>query len=266
MTAYYNEFDPYAAQWLRNLIDGNMIVPGDVDDRSIVDVQPEDLKGYVQCHFFAGIAGWPAALRLAGWPDERPAWSGSCPCQPFSCAGQKKGHTDERHLWPAFFHLISQCRPSTFFGEQVASKDGREWFAGVRLDLETLGYACGAADLAACLFGAPHKRSRLFFVADSDLSCKNERPSSRKQSIHEPDIRTGEGMGHATSEPMGQCGQPWQHTETVECEDGLRRVEPGAQPLAYGIPRRLDKIRGYGNAIIPQVAAHFIEAYLEYRP
>ena len=75
MTAYYNEINPYAAQWLRNLIDEGQIAPGVVDDRSIEDVRPSDLEGFEQCHFFAGIGGWSRALRLAGWPDDRPVWT-----------------------------------------------------------------------------------------------------------------------------------------------------------------------------------------------
>jgi DNA (cytosine-5)-methyltransferase 1 len=80
MTAYYNELDPFAAAWLRNLIAAGLIPQGEVDERSIEDVTPNDLAGFRQCHFFAGIGGWPLALRLAGWPDERPVWTGSCPC------------------------------------------------------------------------------------------------------------------------------------------------------------------------------------------
>jgi hypothetical protein len=143
VTSYYNEIDPYAAQWLRNLIAEGLIAKGDVDERSIKDVRGSDLAGYTQCHFFAGIGGWSYALRLAGWPDSEPVWTGSCPCQPLSSAGQRKGHADERHLWPAFHALIAERRPATVFGEQVASKDGREWLAGVRADLEALGYASG---------------------------------------------------------------------------------------------------------------------------
>ncbi len=126
MVAYYNENDPFAAAWLRELVKAGHIAPGDVDERSVMEVQPDDLEGYAQCHFFAGIGGWSHALRLAGWPDDRPVWTGSCPCQPLSSAGQQKGHADERHLWPAFQSLIAERRPATVFGEQVASKDGRE--------------------------------------------------------------------------------------------------------------------------------------------
>jgi DNA (cytosine-5)-methyltransferase 1 len=168
MTAYYNEHDPYAAQWLRNLIAAGHIAPGDVDERSIEDVFPSDLAGYTQCHFFAGIGVWSFALRNAGWPDDKPVWTGSCPCQPFSAAGQGKGFADERHLWPAWFHLIEQRRPSVVFGEQVDGNDGFAWLDLVQTDLEALDYAVGTVVLPAAGFGAPHGRHRIFFVADTE--------------------------------------------------------------------------------------------------
>jgi len=166
--AYYNEIDPYAAQWLRNLIANNLIAPGYVDERSIVEVQPADLAGYTQCHFFAGIGVWSHALRSAGWDDSRPVWTGSCPCQPFSSAGKRKGASDERHLWPHLFRLIQACRPLTVFGEQVASSDGLQWLDLVQADLEGAGYASGAVDTCAAGYGAPHIRQRLYWVAHSD--------------------------------------------------------------------------------------------------
>lgn len=91
MVAYYNEIDPFAAQWLRNLIAAGHIADGVVDERSIEDIVPQELEGFTQCHFFAGIGVWSLALRRAGWSDEWPVWTGSCPCQPFSAAGKGGG-------------------------------------------------------------------------------------------------------------------------------------------------------------------------------
>jgi DNA (cytosine-5)-methyltransferase 1 len=168
VSAYYNEIDPYAAQWLRNLIAEGLIAPGDVDERDVRMVRPDDLRPYTQCHFFAGIAGWSLALRLAGWPDDRPVWTGSCPCQPFSAAGKCKASGDERHLWPHWFELIRACRPPVIFGEQVEAAIGWGWLDLVYSDLEEEGYAVGAAVLPSCSVGAPHIRQRLWFVADAN--------------------------------------------------------------------------------------------------
>ena len=285
--AYYNEIDPYAAQWLRNLIAAGHIAPGDVDERSIVDVRADDLRGYQQCHFFAGIGGWSVALRLAGWPDDEPIWSGSCPCQPLSSAGQHKGHADERHLWPAFYWLVAERRPPVVVGEQVASPDGREWLSGVRADLESLGYACGGADLSAAGVGAPHMRQRLYWVADADFAGQDERAPSRQQPLRDErrasaarvGYTAGAGLQGKWSEyrPSGerhsglvglavQAGVPeWNGpTVAVQCSDGPRRVsaEPESFPLAHGVQGRMGRLRAYGNAIVPQLAAEFVRAFM----
>ncbi|HCD7558242.1 DNA cytosine methyltransferase [Klebsiella pneumoniae] len=165
--AYYNEIDPFAAQWLRNLIADGHIAPGEVDERSIEDVTPDDLKGFTQCHFFAGIGVWSHSLRLAGWPDDRPVWTGSCPCQPFSAAGKGDGFADERHLWPHFFHLISERRPQHVFGEQVAAGNANVWFDLVQADLEGMGYAFGLVPFTSAGIGAPHIRERAYWVANA---------------------------------------------------------------------------------------------------
>ena len=174
--AYYNELDPGAAAWLRNLIAAGHIAAGDVDERSILEVKPDDLRGYGQCHFFAGIGGWSVALRLAGIPDDRPVWTGSCPCQPFSAAGKQRGSDDERHLWPAFFDLIRELRPASVFGEQVAGAAGLAWLDHVCADLEGAGYAAAAADLCAAGAGAPHIRQRLYWVAHSAEQGRGAQP------------------------------------------------------------------------------------------
>ncbi|WP_186042976.1 DNA cytosine methyltransferase [Burkholderia gladioli] len=165
MSAYYNEIDPYAAQWLRNLIAAGHIAPGDVDERSIEDVRPDDLRGYTQCHFFAGIGVWSHALRRAGWPDDRPVWTGSCPCQPFSAAGKGVGFDDERHLWPAWHWLIGECRPAVVFGEQVASSAVDPWIDLVQADVEAMGYAFGCVPFPAAGVDAPNIRERAYWLA-----------------------------------------------------------------------------------------------------
>lgn len=164
---YYNEWDKYAAAWLRNLIAAGHLPAGEVDERSITDVSPDDLAGFTQCHFFAGIGGWSLAARIAGWPEDRELWTGSPPCQPFSAAGKQLGQDDSRHLWPHYFRLIAARRPAVLMGEQVAAAVGKNWLDGVHADLEGIGYSCGAAVVPACAVNAPHRRDRLWFVADA---------------------------------------------------------------------------------------------------
>lgn len=200
LRAYYNEIDPYAAQWLRNLMDEGWITKGDVDERSIEDVRPNDLTGYDRVHFFAGIGVWDYALNQAGYGRNK-AWTGSCPCQPFSAAGKGAGFADERHLWPAWHWLIQECRPPVVFGEQVASKDGLAWLDLVQADLEGTGYACGAVDLCAAGFGAPHIRQRLWFVAERLDNAASARhvgalEDAEGNSRHEARLRvSGKGRG-----------------------------------------------------------------------
>src|SRR5690349_87599 len=165
MRAYYNENDQEKAAWLRELIKEGIIAPGEVDERSIKEVWPEDLRGFTQCHFFAGIGVWSYALRLAGWPDDRPVWTGSCPCPSFSAAGKGEGFDDPRHLWPDWARLIRKCKPATLFGEQADDAIGYGWLDLVQTDLERENYAVGKAVLGACSVGAPHIRQRLYFVA-----------------------------------------------------------------------------------------------------
>lgn len=163
---YYNEFSRQKAAWLRHLIEEGEIAHGVVDERSITEVRPEDLDGFVQCHFFAGIGLWSLCLRRAGWPDDRPVWTGSCPCGPFSKAGLKKGFDDPRHLWPEWFRLISVCRPDVVFGEQ--SDEAVDWIDLVQANMEGLRYALGALVLPAAGFFGAHERHRFGFVADAD--------------------------------------------------------------------------------------------------
>ena len=401
--AIYNEIEPYAAAWLVNLEQAGHIAPGRVDDRDIRVIQPEDVAGAAQFHAFAGVGVWSHALRLADWPDDVPVWTGSCPCQPFSVAGKRRGTADARHLWPEWFRLIRECLPPVIFGEQVASPDGRNWLDAVSADLEALGYAVASADLCAAGVGAPHIRQRLYFVAIAggerrerlsvqlrpwgqhsqeseaarrrslnsvayaDGQRRNSRPTasgapqrsgsgiadglevgslanadserltgfgggeqdrpprssesgaSQCGAIGCMEHPTGNGLnqgGSSAQRPPGQGGarpadvglvgdagrersgrhagavpRPegesegeggaarhlpdelvpsgptrgfWADADWLPCRDGKARpVEPGSFPLAHGATARVGRLRAFGNAIVPQVAAEFIGAAME---
>ena len=365
---YYNDFDKKACAWLRELIKASVIPDGIVDDRSITDVTANDLRGFTQCHFFAGIGGWSRALQIAGWPADRSVWTGSCPCQPFSSAGKGDGKSDERHLWPSFARLIAECRPDVVFGEQVEGAIKHGWIDDLQADMEREDYAVGYAVLGAHSLGAPHIRQRLYWVADSSKpglerlpgdgdridkqgreheieaghvaeggafvrmenptrigwgggSASVQRGVERPQQVKgysdmgglanadgEQDNSTDEGRLHAKSccksaafrvanaqgdrdrssekrpgqeqielvarrarEPSCLDGrQPcqnnsfWGAADWLFCRDGKwRPVESGTFPLADGVHGRVGLLRGYGNAIVPQVAAEFVKAFME---
>lgn len=375
MTAYYNEIEPFAAEWLRNLIAEGLIPAGDVDTRSIVDVEPDDLVGYSQCHFFAGIGGWALAARLAGWRDDRELWTGSCPCQPFSVAGKGAGADDERHLWPHQFRLIRARRPAVWMGEQVAAAVGKDWLDGVLADLEGIGYAGRAAVVPACAVDAPHRRDRLWIVthragavdhgigarleglaghgdrstgwaqpdrpvaatgrgncavADTDLALASEGREQRGREqrragsdsgacgggdVAKPGCAGHDAAHRDAAEPRGDwqddrvlvggggelrsgdvahangiggqvdpnaggseagsgagqvvgLGSAWHGAGWVIGHDRkARRVpEPSIRLLADGLSARVGRLRAYGNAIAPPLAAEVIGAYLDCHP
>ena len=331
---YYNEIDEYAATWIENLILDGRIPDGHVDRRSVVDVVASDLSGYVQCHFFAGIAGWALAARIAGWPEDRELWTGSAPCQPFSVAGQQRGTDDDRHLWPHLFRLVSAQRPAVLMGEQVAAAVGKDWLDGIAADLESIGYACGAAVVPACAVDAPHRRDRLWFVADAhgvrgqvdsdagrcangsrarevaglgcagdgamadtDIARASEERQQRSGQLggaggdsvacdggaladsrserrqQEPSRSHGDESSHEGRSPQmhhvaaGHGESRWAGAGWILGHDGkARRVEPGIRLLAHGVPARVGRLRAYGNAIVPQVAAEVIGAYMDCMP
>lgn len=292
VSAYYNEIDPFKAAVLREAINAGAIAPGDVDERSIVDVRPGDLAGYTQCHFFAGGGFWSLALRNAGWPDGRPVWTGSCPCPSFSVAGKGEGFADPRHLWPAWHRLIRECLPRIVFGEQADGAIGHGWLDLVHRDLETEAYAVGFAVLGAHSAGAPHIRQRLYFVgadtARRGLAMHGSAPGNAghaalagepgdgDQSLsprlegHFGDVREWRGPGWLdplTARSVAEAGATrgfWADCDWWYGRDGkYRPAGPGVQPLAHGSPARVGRLRMYGDAICVPAAQAFIEAYLD---
>lgn len=267
---YYNEWDKGAANWLRELIANKLIPYGYVDERSITEVTPRDLEGFTQCHFFAGIGGWSRALQLAGVPETTRLWTGSPPCQPFSRAGKQKGKFDERHLAPTFLKLVSACKPPMLFGEQVAKAIETGWLDDLHEELEREGYSVGAAVLSCDIVGAPHKRDRLFFGAINELAntyC-NEYLSKIAGSN-----ATENGSETCNGEEITSAGKFIRTSEDVLrfcdsgteylCRDGKKRiVEPTIPLLADGVSSTMGRLRGYGNAIVPQVGALFIESFV----
>lgn len=277
--AYYNEYDKNAAAWLRELIKLKLIADGEVDERSIIDVQANDIRGFSQCHFFAGIGGWSYALRLAGIPDDYPCWTASLPCQPFSSAGKQLGKDDERHLLPHYLELVRQCKPNIQFGEQVEGAIRHGWLDDLQANMEAEGYAIGHCVLGAHSVGAFHQRQRLYWVAKNKLGDTESQRNLREPCSIHSEI-TGQvgthlhefisasevfsGMGHTICESIrGEVGfvgseectdsrkskisrKQWEisgndgSVKWIGCKDGkYRAVEPSIKPLVNGVSERM---------------------------
>jgi len=289
---YYNENDPDAAGHLERLIAVGALPAGDVDRRDVREVRPSDLRGYVSAHFFAGIGGWPLALRSVGWRDDRPVWTASLPCQPFSRAGKQKGFADERHLWPVFERLVAARRPAVLFGEQSA--DATEWIDVVRGRLDSLEYAVGAVPFEASCAGAEHGRPRYYFVADADDEPRRleqqqqERAPERARDQHR---WSGEGiaLGDAASlggeehgEDAGSVaaggsgagdGLRWvadRHGKVRRAPPGIRGLAPDVSgrvavdgPAGQTLISRVATVKGFGNALDQRAARSFVAACME---
>ena len=297
---YYNENDPYAAQWLRNLIAAGHLPNGYVDERSITEVTDLDLANYQTCHFFAGIGVWSAAYYAQPWRTRSgQVWTGSCPCQPFSSAGFGAGFDDERHLWPVWQRLIAQCKPAIVFGEQVASKLAEPWIDAVFTDLEALEYACGAVAFPSASVGAPHIRDRLYWMAntydtgpqgygrlveqhdsqgwevatrhystsgifDGLSDAERQRWAARGNGDHGGNDRAVIGAdGKGVARP-GTNNSQWRDADWLFCKDAKwRPVRPGTFPLVDGAPGRVGRLRAYGNAVNFEQARTFIVSAYE---
>jgi len=164
--------------------------------------------------------------------------TGGFPCQPFSSCGPQRGQADARHLWPEMLRVIRESRPTWVLGENVAAIDGMA-LGDVLAGLEAEGYQVRAFGIPACAVGAGHIRERRWILAHSTGDA-GELLAGQWEDI--PNITASYGKD-------GRVGDGWR---------SLPRVRGGSD----GIPRRVDRLRGLGNAIVPQVAAEILRCVM----
>ena len=245
MNAYYNDIEPFCCDVLEARIADGRIPAGKVDRRSITEVTPDDVAGFKQCHFFAGIGGFAYACRLAGWPDDRAIWTAGFPCQDISTAGRgagiKKG--TRSGLWREIFRLIRNVRPPLVVFENVPAIRTRGYDriadAMARIDYSVRSVVVGAWAVGATIIG---DRAWILSEAEGD----------RRESWSMP-IRTDAKVSNAA----GVFGHRWPE----------RPIEINRVPIATdGIPKRLawaGQARATDNAIVPQVAAAILRAWMK---
>jgi len=220
---------------------------------------------------FSGIGGFDLGLERAGmkviwqseidpfackvlkkhWPDvpnlgditkvdwtniERPdVICGGYPCQPFSTAGKRGGATDPRHLWPAMFNAICLLRPRYALMENVRGHLSMG-FGDVLADLASIGFDAEWQVIPAAAVGAPHKRDRVFIVANTKGSAGRNAQSHDLQKVFRQ--ATKFRKSGSTNRTVSDW---WQ-------------IEPDVGRVAHGVSDRVDRLKGLGNAIVPQVA------------
>jgi DNA (cytosine-5)-methyltransferase 1 len=171
--------------------------------------------------------------------------TGGYPCQPFSVAGQRKGADDDRHLWPEVFRIVKQARPRWMLCENVAGHVDMG-LDEVLSDLASADYTAEAIIVPACAVNAIHRRDRVWIIANANGERSNELLPASVLEEHHPACeiqsrrgRFGETRGHSTRETASR----------------ILRIDDG-------IPNGVDRNRGLGNAIVPQVAAEILRCMM----
>lgn len=213
--------------------------------------------------------------------------SGGFPCQPFSVAGKQGGEEDNRYLWPEMLRVISEVKPPFIVGENVFGIVSIS-LDQVLSDLEALGYTTETFIVPACAVNAPHRRDRVWIIGYTEHTGFNgsengegsnqgsngdtQRPDKVRQSarptLSRYDVTDTNSNGQSR---QGQLGGRL-HTEQSE-ERQINRTEHENQfqrswyevasefcRVDDGIPNRVDRIKGLGNAIVPQVAFQIFTA------
>jgi DNA (cytosine-5)-methyltransferase 1 len=174
--------------------------------------------------------------------------TGGFPCQPFSVAGKRRGAADERALWPEMLRVIDGAKPAWLIGENVAGIVTME-LDNILSDLEGIGYAAWPLVIPACAVDARHRRDRVWIVAHAERSqqfCKTATGLDMERNAL--DRRRG---SETPNRPSADSGA------TEPC---CWLPEPSVGRVAHGIPHRAHRLRGLGNAIVPQVAYEIIRA------
>jgi DNA (cytosine-5)-methyltransferase 1 len=198
---------------------------------------------------------------------------GGFPCQPVSYAGKQKGTDDDRWLWPHFARLLGILRPPFALLENVPglfTANGGHAFGEVIGDLADLGYDCEWSVLSAADVGAPHLRKRVWIIGImAHAHGERWRVRRNRQRDRDADQALGRGEEVADADRTGLEGRkllPQRATERTAGETGLddRRIfagpirgtwepEPDVGRVAHGVPQRVDRLRGLGNSVVPQV-------------
>jgi DNA (cytosine-5)-methyltransferase 1 len=171
--------------------------------------------------------------------------TGGFPCQPFSSAGKRRGKNDDRHLWPEMFRIIQEAKPSWVIGENVAGLINMELEQAI-IDLEGNGYEVQPIVIPACAIGAVHRRDRVWIIANANRKRQNIWKKANDQKTRRPkDIIEGCSFGKILERWDG-----WESTPFI-CRSN------------DGIPNRSHRLKGLGNAIVPQVAYQILKGIRE---
>ena len=200
--------------------------------------------------------------------SERPGIvTGGFPCQPFSIAGKQKGAADDRYLWPQMLRVIKEYKPTWVIAENVAHIVKME-LDNVLSDLEAADYSTWPVKIPACGIGAPHRRMRVWIVAyaNSQRQSQSERCiCEQRQRVKHSSQVMADSEGNLPSESRFAWERRSRFNDNcISNGNGYGanhwESEPAVGRVANGIPQRVDRLRGLGNAIVPQVAYEIFRA------